>query len=87
MLIEPLDLIFCFSEMVFTLFLFVRLTQDADADGQFDDEDINEIISYCQAWSKRLPIIFPDRNITQKDHVLSFNIPEYLRKSMQKRIN
>ena len=50
------------------------------ADGQFDDEDLNEIISYCQAWSKRLPIIFPDRNITRKGHVLSFHIPEYLRK-------
>ena len=50
------------------------------ADEQFNDDDLNEIISYCQAWSKILPIILPDRNITRKGHVLSYPIPEYLRK-------
>jgi hypothetical protein len=50
------------------------------AGGLFDDEDLDEIIGFCESWSKRLPILFPERNITRKGHVLSFHIPEYLRK-------
>ena len=50
------------------------------ADGAYDDEDLDEIISFCESWSKKLPLLFPDRNITRKGHVLSFHIPEYLRK-------
>jgi hypothetical protein len=50
------------------------------ASGLYDDEDLEEVISFCTSWSKRLPILFPERNITRKGHVLSFHIPEYLKK-------
>ena len=49
-------------------------------DGLFDDEDLANITSYCTAWGKRLPLLFPERSITRKGHVLSFHIPEYIRK-------
>ena len=45
-----------------------------------DDEDLEEIINYCQEWSKLLPILFPERNITRKGHVLSIHIPQYITK-------
>jgi hypothetical protein len=45
-----------------------------------DDEDISEIVSYCQEWGKLLPVLFPERNITRKGHALSIHIPEYLEK-------
>ena len=49
-------------------------------DGLFDDEDVANITSYCTSWGKRLPLLFPERSITRKGHVLSFHIPEYIRK-------
>ena len=45
-----------------------------------DDEDISEIVSYCQEWGKLLPVLFPERNITRKGHALNIHIPEYLEK-------
>ena len=45
-----------------------------------DDEDISEIVGYCQEWGKLLPVLFPERNITRKGHALSIHIPEYLQK-------
>ena len=47
---------------------------------KLDDEDLQEITNYCQEWSKLLPVLFPERNITQKGHVLSIHIPQYLAK-------
>ena len=35
-----------------------------------DDEDISEIVSYCQEWGKLLPVLFPERNITRKGHAV-----------------
>ena len=43
-----------------------------------DDEDISEIVIYCQEWEKLLPVLFPERNITRRGHALSIHIPEYL---------
>jgi hypothetical protein len=45
-----------------------------------DDEDISEIVKYCQEWGKLLPTLFPERSITRKGHALSIHIPEYLEK-------
>ena len=38
---------------------------------RMDDEDLEEIKIYCQEWSKLLPVLFPERNLTRKGHVLS----------------
>lgn len=45
-----------------------------------DDEDLEELVNHCEAWSKKLPVLFPDRNITRKGHTLSFHVPQYLKK-------
>ena len=44
-----------------------------------DDEDISEIVSYCQEWGKLLPVLFPERNIIRNGHALSIYIPEYIK--------
>ena len=43
-----------------------------------DDEDISEIVDYCQEWRRLLPVLFPERNVTRKGRALSIHIPEYL---------
>ena len=43
-----------------------------------NDDEIQETIDYCQQWGKKLPILFENRNITRKGHVLSIHVPEYL---------
>jgi hypothetical protein len=47
---------------------------------KIDDEDLAEMIKYCQEWGKLLPKLFPERNITRKGHTLSMHIPEYITK-------
>ena len=44
---------------------------------------MNDAIKYCQEWGRKLPILFPERTITRKGHVLSIHVPEYLH---QKRV-
>ena len=43
-----------------------------------DDEDISEIVDYCQEWRRLLPVLFPERNVTRKGHAMSIHILEYL---------
>ena len=43
-----------------------------------DEEDISEIVNYCQEWGKLLPTLFPERSVTRKGHALSIHVPEYL---------
>ena len=43
------------------------------------DDELDEAIKSCQAWAERLPILFPDKNLTRKGHSLSVHIPETLR--------
>ena len=45
-----------------------------------DEEDITEIVNYCQEWGKLLPTVSPEISITRKDHSLSIHVPEYLHK-------
>ena len=45
-----------------------------------DEEDISEIVNYCQEWGKLLPTLFPERSVTRKGHALSIHVPEYLKK-------
>ena len=47
---------------------------------QGDHEHVLETIRVCQEWSKQLPLLFPERNITRKGHVLSIHVPEFLLK-------
>ena len=42
------------------------------------DDELDEAIKSCQAWAERLPILFPDKNLTRKGHSLSVHIPETL---------
>ena len=44
-----------------------------------DDDELDEAIKSCQAWAERLPVLFPDKNLTRKGHSLSVHIPETLR--------
>ena len=41
-------------------------------------EKVNDAIKYCQDWGKTLPVLFPERTITRKGHVLSIHVPEYI---------
>ena len=43
-----------------------------------DEADIQDTIKKCQEWCRQLPLLFPDRNITRKGHVLSVHVPQYL---------
>ena len=43
-----------------------------------DEADIQDTIKKCQEWCRQLPVLFPDRNITRKGHVLSVHVPQYL---------
>ena len=43
-----------------------------------DASDLMDKIKTCEEWSKQLPVLFPERNITRKGHVLSVHVPEYL---------
>ncbi len=45
---------------------------------KIDDEDLTELVYHCEAWSKKLPVLFPERNVTRKGHTLSFHVPQYL---------
>ena len=44
-----------------------------------DESDLMDKIKTCEEWSKQLPVLFPERNITRKGHVLSFHVPEFLK--------
>ena len=71
------------AEKFYTLFTilgntWVRLRAPTD-----DPEKVNDAIKYCQEWGRKLPILFPERTITRKGHVLSIHVPEYLH---QKRV-
>ena len=46
---------------------------------KYDDEELDEAITWCEAWAKQLPVLFPDRNLTRKGHALSCHIPETLK--------
>ena len=48
--------------------------------GEFSDQELEEIQFHCQRWGEMLPILFPDRNITRKGHLLSIHLPETLKK-------
>ena len=43
-----------------------------------DESDLMDKKKACEEWSKQLPVLFPERNITRKGHVLSVHVPEYL---------
>ena len=45
-----------------------------------DDTDISETVEACREWSRVLPVMFPDRNITLKGHSLSIHVPQFLMK-------
>ena len=46
-----------------------------------DENDLLDKIQACEEWSKKLPVLFPDRNITRKGHILSIHVPEYLQEN------
>ena len=60
-------------ELQTSLVIFMRMPQG-------DHEHVLETIRVCQEWSKQLPLLFPERNITRKGHVLSIHVPEFLLK-------
>ena len=43
-----------------------------------DDEELKTATDWCEAWAKRLPVLFPNRNLTRKGHTLSIHLPETL---------
>ena len=61
-------------ELQTSLVIFMRMPQG-------DHEHVLETIRVCQEWSKQLPLLFPERNITRKGHVLSIHVPEFLKVS------
>ena len=48
---------------------------------KMDDDELETATYWCEAWAKRLPVLFPGRNLTRKGHTLSIHLPETLRET------
>ena len=42
----------------------------------FDDEGVQNVKEFCKEWGKIWPVLFPNRNITPKGHILAFVLPK-----------
>ena len=42
----------------------------------FDDEGVEMVKEFCEEWGKIWPVLFPNRNITPKGHILAFVLPK-----------
>ena len=42
----------------------------------FDDEGVQNVKDFCEEWGKIWPVLFPNRNITPKGHILAFVLPK-----------
>ena len=44
----------------------------------FDDEGVEMVKQMCEEWGQIWPMLFPDRNLTPKGHILSFVFPRII---------
>jgi len=44
----------------------------------FDEEGVEMVKYFCEEWGKIWPVLFPQRNITPKGHIMAFVLPIFV---------